>query len=574
MKTRLVIPAVLSLFLHPVITQAAWTTDGNPVCTATGVQTIPQVVSDGSGGAIVTWEDARGTDKDIYAQRIDASGTVLWTTNGVAICTASDDQEYPAFITGVIPEVISDGAGGAIMTWQDHRNGTDYDIYAQRVDASGAVQWTTNGVALCTAARDQLDPTMVSDGAGGAIITWVDYRQLSHEEIYAQRIDASGTVQWTANGVYVDGNNDVLAAIVEDGSGGAIIAWEDFAITAVRAQRVNASGATQWLVPTQVCYAVDTSGGHFPIISDGAGGAIIAWQDTRNQGVSQEDIYVQRVNGSGFVQWTTDGVPVITWGDDQEYPAMVTDGAGGAIVAWEDYRGIPTDDEADIFMQRIDSGGTLQWSPEDAGHPEVVEPGDQLLWGFVPDGSGGAVITWDDWRQPSGEADVYAQRVDGTGFSQWVPSDGVAICTASGSQFAPELEWDGDGGIVAWEDHRGDMDSDIYAQWLSASGSVAAGVHDTPSASEVALSPNFPNPFSGETTVDLTLRRDEPVTIEVFDAAGRRVREIDKGDLHKGDTQLVFDGRDDRAHVLPSGVYFYRVHAGGETVTRKMVITR
>lgn len=42
----------------------------------------------------------------------------------------------------------------------------------------------------------------------------------------------------------------------------------------------------------------------------------------------------------------------------------------------------------------------------------------------------------------------------------------------------------------------------------------------------------------------------------------------------KGWSDVRLDARDDRGQFLPSGVYFYRVHAGAETVTRKMVITR
>ena len=68
---------------------------------------------------------------DIYAQRINSAGAVQWPVNGTAICTASDDQEYPA--------IASDGAGGAIVTWSDFRryDFTSLDIYAQRVNAAG-----------------------------------------------------------------------------------------------------------------------------------------------------------------------------------------------------------------------------------------------------------------------------------------------------------------------------------------------------------------------------------------------------------------------------------------------------
>jgi hypothetical protein len=79
-----------------------------PLCTATGNQNAPASVSDGAGGAIVTWYDNRGGDLDIYAQRLNSAGTPQWTADGVALCAATGDQRYPT--------IASDGAGGAIVT--------------------------------------------------------------------------------------------------------------------------------------------------------------------------------------------------------------------------------------------------------------------------------------------------------------------------------------------------------------------------------------------------------------------------------------------------------------------------
>jgi hypothetical protein len=64
------------------------------------------------------------------------------------------------------------------------------------------------------------------------------------------------------------------------------------------------------------------------------------------------------------------------------------------------------------------------------------------------------------------------------------------------------------------------------------------------------------------------------VRVEVFDVAGRRVRDTLMPAQAKGWSDVRLDARDDRGRLLPSGVYFYRVHAGHETVTKKMVIAR
>src|SRR4029434_10833608 len=86
-----------------------------------------------------------------------------WQPDGVPICTATDDQERPTIVT--------DGGGGAIVAWQDYRDGAP-DIFAQRIAAIGALLWTPDGVRLTTVNTTQTAPMAVADGTGGAIIAW------------------------------------------------------------------------------------------------------------------------------------------------------------------------------------------------------------------------------------------------------------------------------------------------------------------------------------------------------------------------------------------------------------------
>ena len=172
----------------------SWATNGVAICTHAADQTTPVLVEDGNGGAIITWTDARNGNRDIYAQRIDSTGNVLWTANGVAVVAKPNAQQDP--------HLVSDGAGGAIVAWQDSANGF-WDIYAQRINNNGTTLWTTTGVPVCTAILSQINERMTSNGAGGAILTWQDYRNTNDYDIYAQCIDSSGMVQWTANGVAI-----------------------------------------------------------------------------------------------------------------------------------------------------------------------------------------------------------------------------------------------------------------------------------------------------------------------------------------------------------------------------------
>ncbi len=159
-----------------------WTADGVGMrTTAINEAYSPQIASDGSGGAAITWQDLRSGKDDIYAQRVDASGTPLWTADGVGVRTAAANDANE-------PQIAADGSGGAIITWPDYRSGK-WDIYAQRVDASGTPLWTADGVGVRTAAANSAaNPQIASDGSGGAIVTWEDYRSGSKNDIYAQRI--------------------------------------------------------------------------------------------------------------------------------------------------------------------------------------------------------------------------------------------------------------------------------------------------------------------------------------------------------------------------------------------------
>ena len=92
--------------------------------------------------------------------------------------------------------------GGAIIAWQDGRNG-DYDnrdIYAQAVNSTGRLQWMVNGIPVCTEISSQIKPQLVLDGQNGMIVTWQDYRSTTYfpeqgSDIYAQRISYDKNVQ-------------------------------------------------------------------------------------------------------------------------------------------------------------------------------------------------------------------------------------------------------------------------------------------------------------------------------------------------------------------------------------------
>jgi hypothetical protein len=670
-SSHLVCLGILSLaLLYPRQVAASWPDTpgtGVPLCVSASNQNRPASVADGAGGTIVAWADSSHGNWDIYAQRISAAGTVQWTADGVALCSATKEQSWPI--------ITSDGGGGAIVAWDDWRNDR-YEIYAAHVSAAGTVLWgDTNGVAVCTATGDVYVSAIAPDGAGGAIITWMDLRGAAHD-IFAQRISANGALLWGgAEGVPIctAAGAQYYPLITSDGFGGAVIAWidnrrgrPDGYCPDLYAQRVNPSGARVWTTDgVALCTAgltwLATGDQYSPgLVGDGARGAIVAWMDERS---GDMNIFAQRVDSTGATMWVDNGVVVCAAANNQDYPRIVSDEEHGAIVSWFDYR----DSGPDVYAQRVfstgvvggESGG-LYWTANGVALC-TAEPTWLTLHVLVSDRAGGAISAWMDER--SGNGDVYAQRVFSTGVvggesgGLYWTANGVALCTATGDQQSPTIASDDAGGaFVAWTDFRNDdgslTNSDIYVQRVWASGltpvlltlvgTVVTGdgveltwytgrsggtvatvyrclgsnewtrigevgpdgagylrftdpLHTTApragyrlgivdagvegfygetwvdlqaSNTSLALDPVRPNPSTGEAlTVCFSLASSQPATLELLDVTGRRIVRREVGSMGAGPRTL--DLREGQR--LAPGLYLVRLTQGANTRVVRVV---
>lgn len=352
-----------------------WTGNGVPLCQATGTQGIPSLVPDGSGGAVVAWQDQRSGTYDIYAQHVSSAGSVTWALDGVVVCNATGVQQN---VVG-----ISNGAGGAIFAWQDQRSG-NFDIYAQMLNNLGAPQWTGNGLVVCNAAADQTNPSICTDDASGALISWSDQRNANYD-IYSQRVWYPGIVLWAANGVATNTQTGTqeFPLLASDNLGGAYVMYTDqrTGYAGVSIQHINQNGSPQW---GATGVGLDASGGftsppYYDVIPDGTGGAIAIWQDARS---GQAATYVQRLNSAGAIAWGTNGLGVDINPEQNNESSICTDGAGGAIVSVVDLRNEPTT-SFDLFGFRVDPFGVM------GGEPVPVSVKD------VPNDQGGSVkVSW------------------------------------------------------------------------------------------------------------------------------------------------------------------------------------
>jgi hypothetical protein len=90
------------------------------------------------------------------------------------------------------------------------------------------------------------------------------------------------------------------------------------------------------------------------------------------------------------------------------------------------------------------------------------------------------------------------------------------------------------------------------------------------------LNQNFPNPFNPSTVISFIKPRAGKVSLNIYNVRGQLVKTlIDEGkELSAGEHRVVWHGVDNNGRGVASGVYFYRLETGGESVVRRMVLMK
>jgi hypothetical protein len=423
-----------------------------------GRQGGSQTVTDGLGGAWVLWTEKTALGYDVRGRHVTAGGTSTAPT--IEVTQIAGDQ--------ILVGAVSDGAGGVIAGWRDHR-GADNDVYGQRLDASGAPKWGSNGLALCSAAADQWLTSVSSDNAGGALFAWYDYRNATpldgNVDIFGQQVNAAGAPQWGTNGLPIctDASYQLYPWIVSDAAGGANVVWSDFRGGGDAYLQHVSSVGTPTLTANGVALTSLAAASLSSVASDGAGGTLVMTvhyaTDPVTDVVDSTELHVSRFDGTGALQWDAVAYRRATYA---EFPIMAGDGSGGAWVAWSDGRGGPFD----VYAQRITNTGTA--SNGLGGVAVCTASGWQWTTSLYVSGAGDATIAWSDER--AGLGDVYAQRITSAGSTSWTPN-GAHLCGAVRGQYGVSSAADnGQGGLFAWTDYRDGVARYIYTQRVNATG--------------------------------------------------------------------------------------------------------
>ena len=548
-RTVLFAFVILFIFLSKVVAGGGvmWQENGVLVCDSTfGGGLYPMgITSDGNKGAIIVWEDGR-TLSGIACQRIDSLGNTMWDSDGVFIDSTADILPYPS--------IVSDGSGGAIISWV-HDEMPIGKVYVQRVRYDGIPLWGYPGIPVAISDSTQSYPSIVSDGAGGCIVVWLDRRNNNYD-IYAQRVDSSGNLIWNNSGIVVciTAGPQYRPQITSDGFKGAVITWEDSRSGnyQVFAQHISNMGVQLWeFNGLSICTLLSVQ----PSIVNVNNNFIISWNDFRN---GNKDVYAQRISLDGSPQWTENGIPICVADSSQGGTSIIADNCCGAIISWWDYR----NGNWDIYSQRVDSSGTLLW--DSVGVAVCDADSDQEYLSVVSDGRSGAIVSWQDYR--NGNWDIYCQRIDSSGVLQWGVG-GLPVCITPEEQgCGPVICEDGEnGGIIAWGDKR--YHASVFAQRVGDVEGVEERKDHRHKTEDIRLFTQ-PNPFTKETVIRYSLivnsknSRLTPYALRIYDVSGRLVKTFSlsqPGDCsYKSGTTVTWDGRDKNGTEVESGIYFVK----------------
>ena len=141
---------------------------------------------------------------------------------------------------------------------------------------------------------------------------------------------------------------------------------------------------------------------------------------------------------------------------------------------------------------------------------------------------------------------------------------------------------DGDG-VLAYVDMPEDvLPAAVDLEILAADGQVyryaVARQKQLPVRS--ALLHNYPNPFNPETIIPFAVAPPSglvgraPVTLDIFNVLGQKMRTLVSGELRPGYHRVAWDGRDEGGSEVASGVYIYRLEVGEFQQSRRLLLVR
>lgn len=492
-----------------------WGETGVRLSNALGRQEDPVLVSDGSGGAFVAWIDYRDDELgDVYVQHVTATGELSWDAGGVPVAVNAGSQQTANMARGAdgyayviwydthlsmetdifgtaldlngpltdpetngFPVIVTSGSqtdasietsgSEAVVVWYDTRNPDNGDIYAQRVNTSFTQLWGSTGKPVCLLDGEQIKPKVVPADGNRVAVAWKDGRDHFQGDIFTQLLDENGNPIWTTDGIPVTSSDakQENVRLKSDGAGIIYYIWEDFRTqpeySDVYIQSIDLAGNTRWQANGLPVTVEDLKQVQPRLTSDDNNGVFVVWQDERNGGWPQSDIYIQHVSSDGSMLFATNGQAVTSGETYQLSPLVRSDGNDGAFVVW----GGQETGSIGIKGQHVSTVGNVEWGSLGLEFYYGID-GDAKNAQVLPWGDNSFMVMWEDHRKGSQGSSAIAQVMDKTAGIQYI-LNGKQL-SFNMQQNIPHLAPDGQGGAYIGFQAEEDLVLNLYCQHVDA----------------------------------------------------------------------------------------------------------
>ncbi len=452
---------------------AQWTDnpdDNLAIASFSGELIQPKFAPHPDGGAYISWLGNTGSGYDVYLQRIDADGNLLWDESGLIVAQrgVTSTENYG---------LTADLEGRAALAFRDDRFGS-LRITAALIDENGEFLWGEDGVDISGDPGFVASPriTAVSDGGFVAGFTGPGFASIV-------KLDAAGTISWThqESGSVNLALSDLAATDAEGETGSSVALFRTLSPTApgrLSAQKYDADGNRLW---DQDRLDVMTDGslqfGNFPsVASDQNGGMITTWY----QSSPSLQVFVQQIGAAGDIRFAEGGLAVSHLSSQlRTNPSAVhhleTD---DIYVFWRETDS--SQNQIGLYGQRITGEGQLEWGENAL---PVVPLGSDIgnINTFMMDGD--AVVAYIS-ESGSGNDSILASRFSSDGSFVW-DDEQVVIASGGSDKFRLEFMNASDTEVfLVWQDYRNN-EPDIYAQNLNADGSLGLPDEEPPVPQEL-----------------------------------------------------------------------------------------
>ena len=491
--------------------------------------------------------DAAG---NIYVTGTSSYGyaTVKYNSSGVLQWTARYQGYY--YIYNESFAVTADNAGNVYVTGTNGASGgTHSDIVTVKYNSSGVQVWAvrTTGPGV----NNDAGRSIAVDASGNIYVVGYLCNTGTGSDITTIKYSQDGNILWMMHYNRQASSGDMGKGLVLDAAGNIYVSGStNIPNTAfgtdITTIKYNPAGVQQWVMHYNPNGLADAPNS---ITLDNQGNVIVAGTSTGTGPVLGDYITIKYDN-NGNQQWASrynfqnfnDAVNDVT-----------TDASGNVYVTGYSISTLNGDDYATI---KYSPSGVQQWvqryTSSGNDHDEA--------FAIAVDGAGSVYVTG---QAAVSTSDYVTIKYNSTGVQQW-----FAVYNNGTTDGAVDMELDANNNLLVTGFSIGTGTSYDY---VTIKYSQLVGIEPVSGEipNEFSLYQNYPNPFNPVTNIEFSIPKSSPVKITVYNSTGKEIETIVNGELSAGTYNVDWN-----ASKYSSGIYFYKIIAGGFSETKKMILVK